>query len=97
MILLGDENQLPPIVKSQGIRTQCLYHLSLFSRLIKSEYKNSITLTQQGRARSEIVDLYRYKYNNLTDMKDHIQKLILDLNIIFNSLMLMNLIQKEKK
>ena len=74
VILLGDENQLPPIVKSQGIRTQCLYHLSLFNRLIKSGYKNSITLTQQGRARSEIVDLYRYKYNNLTDMKEVINK-----------------------
>ena len=73
VILLGDENQLPPIVKSQGIRTQCLYHLSLFNRLLKSGYKNSITLTQQGRARSEIVDLYRYKYNNLTDMKEVIE------------------------
>ena len=73
VILLGDENQLPPIVKSQGIRTQCLYHLSLFNRLLKSGYKNIITLTQQGRARSEIVDLYRYKYNDLTDMKDVIK------------------------
>ena len=73
VILLGDENQLPPIVKSQSIRTQCLYHLSLFNRLLKSGYKNIITLNQQGRARSEIVDLYRYKYDNLTDMKDVIK------------------------
>ena len=73
VILLGDENQLPPIVKSQVIRTQCMYHLSLFNRLIKSGYKNIINLTQQGRSRSEIVDLYRYKYNNLSDMNDIIK------------------------
>ena len=73
VILLGDENQLPPIVKNQGIRTQCLYHLSLFNRLIKTGYKNCITLNEQGRSRSEIVDLYRYKYDNLIDMKDVIK------------------------
>ena len=70
IVLLGDENQLPPIVKSQAIRTQCLYHLSLFSRLLKSGYKNCVVLNEQGRSRSEIVDLYRYKYDNLIDMKE---------------------------
>ena len=70
VVLLGDENQLPPIVKSQAIRTQCLYHLSLFSRLIKSGYNNCIVLNEQGRSRSEIVDLYRYIYDNLIDMKE---------------------------
>ena len=70
VILLGDENQLPPIVKSQAIRTQCLYHLSLFSRLLKSGYSNCVILNEQGRSRSEIVDLYRYKYDNLVDMKE---------------------------
>ena len=69
IILLGDENQLPPIVKSQAIRSQCLYHISLFNRLIKTGYKNIITLNEQGRSRSEIVDLYRYHYPNLIDMK----------------------------
>ena len=70
VVLLGDENQLPPIVKSQAIRTQCLYHLSLFSRLLKSGYTNCVVLNEQGRSRPEIVDLYRYKYDNLLDMKD---------------------------
>ena len=73
IILLGDENQLPPIVKSQAIRSQCLYHISLFNRLIKTGYKKIITLNEQGRSRSEIVDLYRYHYPNLIDMK-HINK-----------------------
>ena len=74
VVLLGDENQLPPIVKSQAIRTQCLYHLSLFSRLLKSGYNNCVILNEQGRSRSEIVDLYRYKYENLIDMKEIIKK-----------------------
>jgi len=74
VVLLGDENQLPPIVKSQAIRTQCLYHLSLFSRLLKSGYNNCVILNEQGRSRSEIVDLYRYKYDNLIDMKEIIKK-----------------------
>ena len=70
VVLLGDENQLPPIVKCQAIRTQCLYHLSLFSRLLKTGYKNCVILNEQGRSRSEIVDLYRYKYENFVDMKE---------------------------
>ena len=74
VVLLGDENQLPPIVKSQAIRTQCLYHLSLFSRLIKSGYKNCVILNEQGRSRTEIVNLYRYLYQDLKDMKEISQK-----------------------
>jgi superfamily I DNA and/or RNA helicase len=74
VVLLGDENQLPPIVKSQAIRTQCLYHLSLFSRLIKSGYKNCVILNEQGRSRTEIVNLYRYLYEDLKDMKEISQK-----------------------
>ena len=70
VVLLGDENQLPPIVKCQAIRTQCLYHLSFFSRLLKTGYKNCVILNEQGRSRNEIVDLYRYKYDNLIDMKE---------------------------
>ena len=70
VVLLGDDNQLPPIVKCQAIRTQCLYHLSLFSRLLKTGYNNCVILNEQGRSRSEIVDLYRYKYDNLIDMKE---------------------------
>ena len=73
IILLGDENQLPPIVKSPGIRSQCLYHLSLFSRLLKSGYQNCVILNEQGRSRTEIVDLYRYKYDNLLDIKEVIK------------------------
>ena len=67
-IMLGDPNQLPPIVKGNIFRTFSNFDNSLFTRLIKNKV-NHIYLDQQGRGRKEIVDIYRWKYPLLKDIK----------------------------
>ena len=73
--MFGDPNQLPPIVKSTAYKSYSNFDTSLFERLIKNGHP-SITLNHQGRTRSEIVDLYRWRYEKLLDM-DYILSLIL--------------------
>jgi intron-binding protein aquarius len=66
--MLGDHNQFPPIVKRNIFRTFSNFDNSLFTRLIKNKV-NHIYLEQQGRGRKEIVDIYRWKYPLLKDIK----------------------------
>ena len=59
--LIGDHNQLPPVVKNLAFSKYCHFDQSLFSRLIRMGVP-SILLNKQGRARSEISKLYRYVF-----------------------------------
>ena len=68
IVMIGDDNQLPPLVKNQVIKNVANLKQSLFVRLIRLGYPVS-TLKQQGRAREEILELYRWKYDNLVSMK----------------------------
>ena len=72
-IMLGDPNQLPPIVKGNIFRTFSNFDNSLFTRLIKNKV-NYIYLDQQGRGRKEIVDIYRWKYPLLKDIQLNIKE-----------------------
>lgn len=66
-VMLGDPNQLPPIIQSSIFKSYSNLDMSLFTRLIRN--KNSyITLNSQGRSRSEIVDLFRWRYKELSDL-----------------------------
>ena len=66
-ILLGDSNQLPPLIKMNIYKTYCNLDISLFNRLIRNNHSNICTLTTQFRTRPEIAELYKWKYPTLTD------------------------------
>lgn len=56
--LIGDHNQLPPVVKNVSFSKFSRYDQSLFTRLIRLGVP-SIELNKQGRARPELARLYR--------------------------------------
>lgn len=63
---MGDHNQLPPVVKNMSFSKFSNLDQSLFSRLIRLGVPY-VQLDKQGRARSEIADLYRWRYKELGD------------------------------
>ena len=70
--LIGDHNQLPPVVKNISFSKFCHYDQSMFARLIKLGVP-SIELNKQGRARANIARLYSWRYDDLGDL-DHVTK-----------------------
>ena len=68
--LIGDNNQLPPVVKNISFSKFSNYDQSLFTRLIKLGVP-LITLNKQGRSRPETARLYSWRYNDLGDL-DHV-------------------------
>jgi len=70
--LLGDHNQLPPVVKNMSLAHYSSLDQSLFSRLIRFGVLH-IQLDKQGRARPEIASLYSWRYENLGNL-DHVSE-----------------------
>jgi intron-binding protein aquarius len=68
--LMGDHNQLPPVVKNMSFAKYSSLDQSLFSRLIRLGVPY-IQLDKQGRARPEIASLYSWRYDNLGNL-DHV-------------------------
>lgn len=71
VVLIGDHNQLPPVVKNRAFSTYSRYDQSMFARLMRLGVP-SIELNKQGRARPEIARLYSWRYNDLGDL-DHVK------------------------
>ncbi|KAJ3272377.1 hypothetical protein HDV01_005560 [Terramyces sp. JEL0728] len=67
IVLIGDHHQLPPIVQNQACGKYANMEQSLFKRLIRLGVP-SINLDYQGRSRPSIADLYRWNYENLSDL-----------------------------
>eukprot|EP00532_Pseudo-nitzschia_australis_P004685 CAMPEP_0168202468 /NCGR_PEP_ID=MMETSP0139_2-20121125/24288_1 /TAXON_ID=44445 /ORGANISM="Pseudo-nitzschia australis, Strain 10249 10 AB" /LENGTH=824 /DNA_ID=CAMNT_0008128157 /DNA_START=1 /DNA_END=2475 /DNA_ORIENTATION=- len=65
--MLGDHNQLPPVVKNASFSKYSNLDQSMFTRLIRLGVPY-IQLDKQGRARPEIKDLYGWRYNNLGNL-----------------------------
>lgn len=72
-IMIGDHNQLPPVVKNIALQKYCNMEQSLFSRFVRSGVP-TIDLNAQGRAKPSLCDLYRWRYNDLRDL-EHITSL----------------------
>ncbi|KAJ3416779.1 hypothetical protein HDV05_000153 [Chytridiales sp. JEL 0842] len=66
-IMIGDHNQLPPVVKNNALKKYAHLDQSLFSRLIRLDVP-AIQLDMQGRSRPDIADLFRWRYENLGDL-----------------------------
>lgn len=74
VVLMGDPHQLPPVVKSLALKNYAHLDQSLFTRLLRLDVP-CIVLDQQGRSRSSLADLYRWKYAAATDGKTDQQQL----------------------
>ena len=67
VVLCGDHLQNSPIVQNLAFRQFAHLEQSLFQRLIRLGVP-AIHLDAQGRARSSLADLYRWRYTSLGDL-----------------------------
>ncbi|KAJ3152646.1 hypothetical protein HDU89_001339 [Geranomyces variabilis] len=63
VVLIGDHNQLPPVVKSMAFQRYGNMEQSLFARFVRLGVP-TIQLDAQGRARSSLAELFQWKYNS---------------------------------
>jgi intron-binding protein aquarius len=67
VVMLGDHNQLPPVVKNGAFKKYANLDQSMFSRLIRLGVP-AVHLDMQGRCRPGISDLFKWRYNSLGDL-----------------------------
>ncbi|KAJ1819317.1 hypothetical protein LPJ60_003838 [Coemansia sp. RSA 2675] len=67
LVMIGDHNQLPPVVKNSGLRAYANMEQSLFTRMVRLGVPY-VELNRQARARPEIASLYRWRYRELEDL-----------------------------
>ncbi|CAG8601288.1 9980_t:CDS:10 [Paraglomus brasilianum] len=67
VILIGDHNQLPPVVKNMAFQQYGNMEQSLFTRFVRLGVP-TVDLDAQGRARPPIAKLYNWRYKNLGDL-----------------------------
>ena len=67
VVMIGDHNQLPPVVKHMAFQKYSNMDQSMFSRFVRlgTPY---MQLDAQGRARPELADLYNWRYTNLGNL-----------------------------
>ncbi|CAG0879509.1 unnamed protein product [Cyprideis torosa] len=66
-IMIGDHNQLPPVIKNVAFQKYSNMEQSLFARFVKLGVPY-ILLDAQGRARPTICDLYNWRYERLSNL-----------------------------
>ncbi|KAI9010257.1 intron-binding protein aquarius-like protein [Hyaloraphidium curvatum] len=67
VVLIGDHNQLPPVVQNPALSRYANMDQSMFARLVRLGVPR-VELDRQGRARADIADLYRWRYHDLGDL-----------------------------
>ncbi|KAF9428467.1 hypothetical protein BGZ94_002300 [Podila epigama] len=67
VVLIGDHNQLPPVVKNTAFQQYGNMEQSMFTRFVRLGVP-AIELDAQGRARTDMAALYRWRYKNLGDL-----------------------------
>jgi intron-binding protein aquarius len=67
VVLIGDHNQLPPVVQNLALQKYSHLDQSLFARLVRLGVP-SVQLNCQGRARPTISRLYSWRYKALGDL-----------------------------
>ncbi|KAJ1964495.1 hypothetical protein GGI12_001391 [Dipsacomyces acuminosporus] len=68
IVMIGDHNQLPPVVKNTGLRAFANMEQSMFTRMVRLGVPY-VELNKQARARPAIASLYRYRYEKLGDLE----------------------------
>ncbi|XP_005185025.2 RNA helicase aquarius [Musca domestica] len=72
-IMIGDHHQLPPVIKNMAFQKYSNMEQSLFTRLVRLGVP-TVDLDGQGRARSEICSLYKWRYKKLDDLSHILDK-----------------------
>ncbi|ALC47310.1 CG31368 [Drosophila busckii] len=67
-IMIGDHHQLPPVIKNMAFQKYSNMEQSLFTRLVRLGVP-TVDLDGQGRARSSICSLYKWRYKKLADLE----------------------------
>lgn len=67
-IMIGDHHQLPPVIKNMAFQKYSNMEQSLFTRLVRLGVP-TVDLDGQGRARSSICQLYKWRYKKLDDLE----------------------------
>jgi intron-binding protein aquarius len=67
-LLMGDHNQLPPIIQNMTLARYSNLDQSMFARLIRMGVPY-IQLDKQGRSRPEIANLFSWRYHNLGNLE----------------------------
>ncbi|PIA13151.1 P-loop containing nucleoside triphosphate hydrolase protein [Coemansia reversa NRRL 1564] len=67
LVMIGDHNQLPPVIRNTGLRSYANMEQSMFTRLIRLNVPY-IELNMQARARPQLASLYRFRYHDLGDL-----------------------------
>lgn len=65
--MIGDHHQLPPVIKNMAFQKYSNMEQSLFTRLVRLGVP-TVDLDGQGRARSDICSLYKWRYKHLDDL-----------------------------
>ncbi|KAF9115052.1 hypothetical protein BGX27_009079 [Mortierella sp. AM989] len=73
VILIGDHNQLPPVVKNTAFQQYGNMEQSMFTRFVRLGVP-TVELDAQGRARSDMAELYKWRYKNLGDLPNISEK-----------------------
>jgi len=73
VILIGDHNQLPPVVKNTAFQQYGNMEQSMFTRFVRLGVP-TVQLDAQGRARSEMADLYKWRYKELGDLPNILER-----------------------
>ncbi|KAJ2473382.1 hypothetical protein GGI02_000896 [Coemansia sp. RSA 2322] len=68
LVLIGDHNQLPPVVRSTGLRAFSHMEQSMFARLVRLGVPY-VELNRQARMRPELASLFRFRYRDLGDLE----------------------------
>ncbi|XP_065323209.1 RNA helicase aquarius-like [Gordionus sp. m RMFG-2023] len=66
-IMIGDHNQLPPVIKNLAFKNFANMEQSMFARLIRLGVP-AYTLDAQGRAKPSLCDLYSWRYTKLGNL-----------------------------
>ncbi|RWS28225.1 intron-binding protein aquarius-like protein, partial [Leptotrombidium deliense] len=66
-IMIGDHNQLPPVIKNIAFQKYSNMEQSLYTRFVRLGVP-TIDLDAQGRSRPTLCSLYRWRYKNLGDL-----------------------------
>ncbi|RWS10743.1 intron-binding protein aquarius-like protein [Dinothrombium tinctorium] len=66
-IMIGDHNQLPPVIKNLAFQKYSNMEQSLYTRFVRLGVP-TIDLDAQGRSRPSLCSLYRWRYSNLGDL-----------------------------